>query len=313
MADAGDELITHLMRAAEGAAAGLAPFDPEDRLRWANAWFRDTYGVDPALAPRWEDMLRACHRLRRGVLIETEDVEAGIEGVRQRYRSRPVRRFESDLCDGRWVAVTETLQPDGWLLAAVNDVTPLKTAETQARQARAEAEALARSDPLTGLPNRRHVFERLDERMASSRAMRWPLAVAMLDIDHSKRLNDNHGHAAGDEVLRHFAMPLRKQLRSEGLVGRIGGEELLLVLPNTTLDGAVQTLQCVRAMIGDTLRAARLPLPAYGFPADLAAAQPGDTVDSLLRRADDALYRAKREGRGRDAGAEAPDSRAMRL
>jgi diguanylate cyclase (GGDEF)-like protein len=313
MADGGDELITHLLRAAEGAASGLALVDPEDRLRWANAWFRANYGVDPMLAPTWEDMLRACHRLRRGVLIETEDFEAWLAAVRLRYRSAPVRRFESDLCDGRWASVTETCFPDGWLLMTVIDVTPLKTAETQAREARAAAEALARTDTLTGLANRRHAFERLGELLPAAQAMRWPLSVAMLDIDHFKRLNDTHGHAAGDAVLRHFGTLLRRQLRPEDLVGRIGGEEFLLMLPNATLDGAAQMLQRVRSMIGESLAAAQLPLPAYGFSAGLASAQPGDSVDSLVRRADDALYRAKREGRGRDAGAEAADSRAMRL
>ena len=98
---------------------------------------------------------------------------------------------------------------------------------------------LARSDALTELDNRRYIFEQLADLLLGSRTMRWPLTVAMLDIDHFKHINDSQGHATGDAVLRHFAGLLRRQLRPADAVGRIGGEEFLLLLPNASLDGAV--------------------------------------------------------------------------
>lgn len=305
-----DDLLTHMAAAARHAGAGIALFDPEDRLRYANDWFRQAYGVDPMLAPTWEAMMRGCHVLRRGVLIETEDIEGWLARVRGRYRHQPVRSFQSDLCDGRWVWVTESLQPDGWLLMLVTDVTPLKASETAARQARDEAVEVALRDPLTELHNRRYIFAHLAEVLAGAKAMRWPLAVVMLDIDHFKHINDTHGHGVGDEVLRHFAGLLQRQLRPKDAVGRIGGEEFMLVLPNAGLDGAAALLQRVRALIGESVAASKLPLPGYGFSAGLASAQPGDSVDSLVKRADDALYHAKRDGRNRDS---ATDSRSMRL
>jgi len=304
-----EDLQSRLAGAASHAGAGIALFDAEDRLRFANTWFRQAYGVDPTLAPTWDDMMRGCHALRRGVLIETDDIEAWLARVRPLYRSRPVRSFESDLADGRWVWVTESLQPDGWLLMVVADVSPLKASEAAARRARDDAVQLARSDALTELDSRRYIFEQLAELLLGSRSMRWPLTVAMLDIDHFKHINDTQGHATGDAVLRHFGSLLRRQLRPADAVGRIGGEEFLLLLPNASLDGAAQTLRRVRQLITESTAAALLPLPAYGFSAGLAAAQPGDTVDTLTRRADQALYRAKAEGRNRDWA----DSRSMRL
>lgn len=304
-----EDLQARLAGAVGHAGAGIALFDAEDRLRHANAWFRQAYGVDPDPAPTWEDMMRRCHALRQGVLIDTDDINAWLARVRPRYRSQPVRSFESDLTDGRWVWVTESLQPDGWLLMLVADVSPLKASEAAARQARDVALQLARSDALTELDNRRYIFEQLGDLLVGSRTMRWPLTVVMLDIDHFKHINDSQGHATGDAVLRHFAALLRRQLRPADAVGRIGGEEFLLLLPNATLDGAVQTLRRVRQMIAESTQAAALPLPAYGFSAGLATAQPGDTVDTLTRRADEALYRAKAEGRNRDWA----DSRSMRL
>jgi diguanylate cyclase (GGDEF)-like protein len=305
-----DDLQTRLAGLVWHAGIGVALFDSEDRLRYANPWFREAYSVDPALGPSWEQMMRGCHALRRGVLIETEDIDTWLATVRARYRSRPVRSFESDLADGRWVWVTETLRPDGWLVMSVADVSPLKASETAAQQARDEAVQVSLRDPLTELHNRRYIFQHLAELLAAARSMRWPLAVAMLDIDHFKRINDSEGHAAGDAVLRHFASLLRRQLRPKDAVGRVGGEEFLVVLPNASLDGAAMTLQRIRELISQSTTAARLPIPAYSFSAGLAAAQPDDTVDTLFRRVDDALYRAKSEGRNRDWSAE---SRSMRL
>jgi len=305
-----DDVSTRLASVARQAGAGVALFDPQDRLRFANAWYQQTFGADPVQTPTWDDIMRRCHRLRQGVLIETDDIEAWLAEVKQRYRGRPVRSFASDLVDGRWIWVTESLQPDGWLLTLLVDVSPLKASETSAQRARDEAVRLSLRDPLTDLFNRRHLFDRLHSLLDDAHAMRWPLTVAMLDIDHFKHINDTRGHATGDAVLRHFASALQHQTRPKDVVGRIGGEEFLILLPNATLDGASATMQRIRSLIDGSAALADAGLPAYGFSAGLATAQPGDTADSLIKRADDAMYQAKREGRNRDWGT---DSRSMRL
>jgi diguanylate cyclase (GGDEF)-like protein len=244
------------------------------------------------------------------VLIETDDIDAWLARVRTKYRQAPVRAFQSDLVDGRWVWVIETLQPDGWLSIAVSDVSSLKATESTLRSARDEAVRISMKDPLTDLHNRRFIMGHLGEMLASGRAMRWPLALAMLDIDHFKRINDSAGHDIGDAVLCHFAEQLRHQLRPMDAVGRIGGEEFLLVLANTGLDGAAQTLGRVRRLIGESTAAANQPVPTYTFSAGITVATADDSIDSLLRRADQALYQAKRDGRNRDW---AVNSRSMRL
>ncbi|MDB6002158.1 MAG: hypothetical protein JWP52_3857, partial [Rhizobacter sp.] len=198
----------------------------------------------------------------------------------------------------------------GWLSMMISDVSPLKATEGALRSARDEAVRVSMKDPLTDLYNRRFIMGHLGEMLAGSRAMRWPLSLAMLDIDHFKRINDTAGHDVGDAVLCHFAERLREQLRPMDAVGRIGGEEFLLVLTNTGLDGAAQTLDRVRRLIAESIVAASQPVPNYTFSAGIAAAAADDSVDSLFRRADQALYQAKRDGRNRDW---AVNSRSMRL
>ncbi|MNR27970.1 Diguanylate cyclase DosC [compost metagenome] len=126
-----------------------------------------------------------------------------------------------------------------------------------------------------------------------------PLSVLMLDIDHFKRINDQHGHSTGDDVLKAVADALKSSLRNIDMVFRYGGEEFLVLLSNTSRESA--------AMVGERLRQAVLELQylVEGQAIDLtvsigcASLQPGEPVDSLLTRADDALYVSKREGRNR--------------
>ncbi len=284
-------------------------WDPQERLRAANESFLAAYGVRLEDEPTWEAVMRRCHRERVGLLIETDDIEAWLADVRRRYRKAPVRAFESDLCDGRWLAVTETLHPDGWVLVVASDITSLKANERTLRRAREQAELAALTDPLTGLGNRRCVFERLAALLAEAAQMRIPLAVAAIDIDDFKAVNDGHGHAVGDEVLEGVAALLRHGLRPLDAVGRIGGEEFLMLLPNTDAEGARAVVDRLRAAVAAGTPSATAPQLHVTFSAGITAAAPGDTVDAVYARADGALYRAKAAGRDRvvvDAAPAAP-------
>ncbi len=289
-----------LQEALAQAACGFALFDPNDQLRVANPWFEQAFNIRAADAPTWEAMIRNCYENRCGVLIETQDIDAWIAQVRTKYRQMPIRYFQSDLVDGRWVWVTETLQPNGWLSVVITDVSPLKATEWALLKARDEAVRVSMTDSLTDLYNRRFIMNHLGKMLIESQAARWPLSIAMLDIDHFKRINDSAGHDVGDTVIRHLAKQLRTHLRPIDAVGRIGGEEFLIVLTNTGAEGAVQALNRVRQHIADSIRAASLPLPGYTFSAGIATAAAGDSLDSLFHRADQALYQAKRHGRNRD-------------
>mgnify|MGYP003386867361 FL=1 len=294
------DLHLKLLGCLENGANGIGLFDPADRMRYANRHFRTAYAIGPDEMPSWEEMMRRCHRERAGLLIETDDIETWLARVRRSHRQTALRSFESDLVDGRWMRVTEALQADGWMLTVTTDVTELKVNESALRQAHDQAVHLSITDPLTGLHNRRHVFERLDELFLSARQLRYPLSLVVIDLDHFKQINDNHGHGTGDQVLAHFARHLEQTLRPQDLVGRIGGEEFLLALPNTEPRGARQVLARLRGSLAASPPVPSLPALRTAFSSGVTQALPEDNVQALWTRADRALYRAKSAGRGLD-------------
>ncbi|MBX3633216.1 MAG: GGDEF domain-containing protein [Simplicispira sp.] len=160
---------------------------------------------------------------------------------------------------------------------------------------------LAAADPLTGAANRRSIIEALDRDVGRAIRTREPLALMMIDLDHFKRINDLHGHLAGDAVLRGLVSVLRQRIRAQDIVGRYGGEEFLVVLPDTTLAGVQRLAEDLcRAVAAHTIvhRGQRLAVTVsigvYGGRLD-----PGDSWDLLIHAADSALYRAKNAGRNR--------------
>ena len=154
-------------------------------------------------------------------------------------------------------------------------------------------------DPLTGLPNRAAWSERLDHEVNTWHQRGNSLSLAMLDLDHFKRINDGYGHLAGDKVLKIIANVLRKYLRPKDFIARFGGEEFVLLMPDSALEEALA--------VGEGLRAAIEACPFHfkGEPVTitmsmgLAQFQPGERSDLALKRADEALYRAKAAGRNR--------------
>lgn len=154
-------------------------------------------------------------------------------------------------------------------------------------------------DPLTRLANRGYFHERAHEELARTARNSRPSTIAMLDIDHFKAVNDNHGHAAGDLVLSTFASVLRSTLRGSDLLARLGGEEFALLLPETSLEHAHVTLDAIRATLRDT--AVELPSGAtvrVTFSAGIAVwPEDGTGVLRLLQVADERLLAGKRGGR----------------
>ncbi len=175
-----------------------------------------------------------------------------------------------------------------------------------------ELRELATRDPLTRLPNRRTLMEHLD-REAARTDRRNPasqaLCVCMLDVDLFKRVNDTYGHQVGDAVLRRIAAALRRSLRGGDFVGRFGGEEFLLILPENTREDAERAAERIRRGIA-VLRIPELPAgETMTVSLGVAVHRPGETVDQTLGRADAALYEAKHRGRNHVVMADpAPDT-----
>jgi diguanylate cyclase (GGDEF)-like protein len=166
------------------------------------------------------------------------------------------------------------------------------------RSYRAQLVQLASQDPLTGLPNRRHTLELAMAALEEARSTQKPLTLAVIDMDHFKLINDRCGHATGDHVLKEFARAGREALRESDILGRWGGEEFLLLMPETPIELAVASLERLRTLVFGI----RLPPSGNGLSVSLSAglATYDDTVKSfedLIARADAALYTAKNEGR----------------
>ncbi|ADX47463.1 diguanylate cyclase [Paracidovorax avenae ATCC 19860] len=157
----------------------------------------------------------------------------------------------------------------------------------------------AATDPLTGLSNRRRLASLAQERIAQARQAGQPTAVVIADIDHFKRINDTHGHEAGDRVLVHVAELLARSSRARDLLARWGGEEFLVVMPTCALADAQALAERMRAAVADRpARHGALAIPA-SLSLGVAQLRSGESLEAAIARADGALYASKHAGRNR--------------
>lgn len=154
-------------------------------------------------------------------------------------------------------------------------------------------------DPLTGLPNRAAWSERLEQEVLTWQEHGGHLLMAMLDLDHFKRINDSYGHQAGDKVLKIVANELRKRLRSRDFIARFGGEEFVLLVPQTALAGGISLAETLRAAIEACPFHFKGERVTITLSIGITAFRSGERSDAVLKRADQALYRAKHLGRNR--------------
>jgi diguanylate cyclase (GGDEF)-like protein len=167
------------------------------------------------------------------------------------------------------------------------------------KKAQARIEELAQVDELTALLNRRYIMKSLNEEMARAQRTGVACSVAIIDLDFFKSINDQFGHPVGDEVLRTFAATLFANLRSIDKLGRYGGEEFLLILPDTAKDQAVRTLDRLRSIVSEMDWSEILGSTNLTMSAGICSVRQEDSADDILVRADAALYRAKDAGRNR--------------
>ena len=175
----------------------------------------------------------------------------------------------------------------------------LEESNQQLERQRAELETLATRDPLTGLFNRREFVRLAEEELARARRNHSALSLLMIDLDHFKTINDKFGHPTGDDVLRNVAGLMERSVRQTDRVARFGGEEFMLLLPDTSAADALHLANKLRQELADT------PIASIGAPVTasmgLACMPAGKTLalDTLLRQTDQALYQAKHMGRNR--------------
>jgi diguanylate cyclase (GGDEF)-like protein/PAS domain S-box-containing protein len=281
------------IHALNAAANAIVITDTEPRILWANAAFTALtgYALDEAIGRRPAELVSSGKQEPAFYKQLWDTILAG-----EVWHGELVNRRK----DGSYYDEELTITPvrmDGMnvshFIAIKQDVSTRKTAE-------AELRTLATTDTLTDLANRRHFMEQLTLALARHQRHETPSALLMLDLDWFKSVNDRHGHAVGDQVLVHIARTLQASLRRIDLLGRLGGEEFAILLPDTEITGAVEFSERLRRSIAKQpaiTRAGEIPMTAsIGVT---AFADTDHTIDTILARADRALYRAKANGRNR--------------
>lgn len=267
--------------------AGDQPFDMMQLLdALANACER---GGDHKAALEWQRQAHA-----RYVQLVGRSARARQIALEVGHQLATTRRERDRAIQGHQAA-----ESDRRRLAELNAALQAKIEETEQLHRRLQEQALR--DPLTGLHNRRYLFETGTATLLLTQQRREVASVALFDLDHFKRLNDDCGHAAGDLALQRFADLLRRHLRGSDVVCRYGGEEFVAVMPSLGCGQAQAVLERIQSDMGHLCvpRSARRAL-GFSFSAGIAQfPQHGQTLDQLLARADKALYRAKRLGRSR--------------
>ncbi|MFC5462603.1 GGDEF domain-containing protein [Massilia niabensis] len=287
-----------LLACFDESVQGVALFDSQDVMLYANSAFRSMLAVPVVDSLTWEGLMRNCHAKRKGLIIADDDIGAWLSRVQRKRRAASVRTFESDLFDGRWLWVVESTHADGHVMVVATDITELKTTERTLRQARDTALVHANTDSLTGLFNRRYALDWLPKEIQAARLGHRSLCVGLIDLDDFKEVNDTHGHQMGDHVLKHLADKMRCHMRPADTISRIGGDEFLIIFPDTSLADASCALSRVRQAIAHADVTVELAGVKYSFSAGIAELSHEDTSKSLLQRADTVLYAAKRGGRG---------------
>ena len=248
-------------------------------------------GSAPSLAQEAERLsLEAIGALDRSLAAQTRDIAVRTET--QLRLGEGLRRYITGLLAGSFA-----------LLAAL--FVAYRRVQGRERQAQRRIEHLAHFDTVTGLPNRALLADRLAQETARARRGSLGFAVLLFDLDGFKAVNDTWGHAAGDRVLAIVAERARKCIRASDTVGRLGGDEFLALLPDTSIEGATEVAEKLRAALCE-------PYPLENATARLSTSiglavfpDHGADPEQLQRAADAALYRAKREGKDRAAIAEA--------
>lgn len=268
-----------------------------------NQTFCDTFGFDESpeqlIGRPWEELMNQ-HDL--GVSHSDQFFERLGELLALR---QPVLGEEISMRDGRELERDYIpIQSDHTFLGHLRvyrDITERKERERTLRR-------LATTDPLTGVYNRRHFMEQVEQELARHQRYRKPASLVMLDLDHFKRINDTYGHAAGDAVLCHCTALTHQVLRRVDALGRLGGEEFAILLPHTPLEGAREFAERLRErIVAMPAQHEGVAIP-YSTSLGVTDFSPGDSPDSILARADAALYLAKEGGRNRVIATPAPEA-----
>ena len=292
---AAEENAYYLENILENVAQGVVVLDKDLRITKFNSAYVELAGIPPHLAKAGTHISEIVQNaLDRGLYVDEETRKGAVEAIERPdglLLKGPVV-LERAQGNGRYVEVRRNPLPDGGEVSTYTDITERRRADEIMR-------AQAMRDPLTDLSNRLHYAERLDDALARSKRSGLYVALACLDLDRFKPVNDTYGHATGDAVLRRLANIFRAHVREVDTVARLGGDEFVIIF-----DG-VRSMSDVTTPIERIMKAAAKPFTVCGIEINIGISAgvsvfPIDarTADGLLDAADRALYEAKNSGRG---------------
>ncbi|MBL8673152.1 MAG: diguanylate cyclase [Alphaproteobacteria bacterium] len=289
-----------LLAATRASGDGFCLLDRNDSVVTCNEGFASVFQVPPErlIGTRFEDIMREAHDRGAGFMTQGETFDVWIETLSSRRAEAGNMTTTFQARDGRWFELRERTAETGERVLIRFDVTEQKILEEELRR-------LATSDPLTGAANRRHYLQRAQAEWDRFRRYNRPLSLMMIDIDYFKKINDGYGHPVGDQALKRLVETAGQSLRNNDLLGRFGGEEFAILLPETDIEPAAALAERLRH------RLSRIEVPTERGPLSftvsigVATCELGDAnIERTLKRADDALYRAKQGGRNRVERAE---------
>ncbi|MBV8635187.1 MAG: diguanylate cyclase [Burkholderiaceae bacterium] len=228
-----------------------------------------------------------------------EKMDVYAQKISQAKDIKELNKVLEDVMRDTKIAQTEALRSRDQMVQARQDVQDAESKIQELESKLEQMSELVREDQLTGSLNRRGLDDVFDRELARADRRKSPLCIALLDLDDFKRLNDTYGHSAGDDALIHLVRVIKDTLRTMDVIGRFGGEEFMIVLPDTAMEDAMQTVTRVQRELTKRIFMYNNERLLITFSAGVALRQEGEDQPSLTKRADEALYKAKRAGKNR--------------
>jgi len=295
-----EDQLRQLSRAVEHSPASIVITDINGRIEYVNPKFTEVTGFTPDEV-RGKTLPDTIGSSEMQPEIRTEHRQFMQSG--KEWHGEMLNRKKNGEAYWEAVSISPITDPNGVVthfVAVSEDVTLRKEAEEKIKRLNTGLEQLAMTDYLTNLYNRRYFMQRGTEEFKRARRNNHPLSLLMLDIDEFKKVNDTYGHEAGDMALQQVAAALKSSLREIDILGRMGGEEFAVLLPNTSLYEAALSAKRIKQIIASTLF--EVPGALLTITISVGVSVITDEmsgIDDILRNADVALYHAKNSGRNR--------------